>query len=176
MVNNIRNNTISEISAKNSLNTLNEIKNAEIIKCKKCTPGHKLLNLFNNLFNIILTDETLESESQENEYEDYENEYEDYENDDDETIDQNEIIKSLNDDLDEIIDKSKSFENQIESPKKLEDSKEYLPYNDYDDKELKFKVFKLKLADMSNEIDEKLFEQIFHHTFIKLADRLMNNC
>ena len=45
LVNNIRNNTISEIFAKNSLNTLNEIKNAGIIKYEKCTPGQKeLLN------------------------------------------------------------------------------------------------------------------------------------
>ena len=63
LVNNIRNNTISEISAKKGLNTLNEIKNAEIIKYKKRTPGHKeLLNLFNDLLDIILTDKTLESE------------------------------------------------------------------------------------------------------------------
>ena len=27
---------------------------------------------------------------------------------------------------------------------------------------------------MSNEIDEKLFEQIFDHTFKKLADKLIN--
>ena len=27
---------------------------------------------------------------------------------------------------------------------------------------------------MSNEIDEKLFEQIFGQTFIKLADKLIN--
>ena len=48
LVNNIRNNTISEISAKKSLNTLNEIKNAEIIKYKRRTPKQKkLLNLFN---------------------------------------------------------------------------------------------------------------------------------
>ena len=67
LVNNIRNNTISEIDAKKDLNTLNEIKNAEIIKYKKRTPGHKkLLNLFNDLSDIILTDKTLESESQEN--------------------------------------------------------------------------------------------------------------
>ena len=66
MVNNIRNNTISEISAKKGLNTLNEIKNAEIIKYKKRTPKHKeLLNLFNDLLDTILTDKTLESESQE---------------------------------------------------------------------------------------------------------------
>ena len=37
MVNNIRNNTVNEISAKKSLNTLKEIKNAEIIKYKKRT-------------------------------------------------------------------------------------------------------------------------------------------
>ena len=32
----------------------------------------------------------------------------------------------------------------------------------------------MQLADMSNEIDEKLFEQIFGHTLIKLADKLIN--
>ena len=85
-----------------------------------------------------------------------------------------EIIKNLNDNLDEIIDKSKSFEDQIESLKKLEDLKEYLPCKDYDDKELKFKYFKIQLADMSNEIDEKLFEQIFGHTLIKFVDNLIN--
>ena len=63
MVNNIKNNTISEIDAKKYLNKLNEIKNVEIIKYKKRTPGHKkLLNLFNKLLNIILTDKTLETQ------------------------------------------------------------------------------------------------------------------
>ena len=66
LINNIENNTISEIDAKNDLNTLNEIKNVETIKYKKCTPGHKeLLSLFNDLLDIILTDKALESESQE---------------------------------------------------------------------------------------------------------------
>ena len=70
MVNDIRNNTISEISAKKDLNTLNEIKNAEIIKYKKPTPKHKeLLNLFNDLLDTILADKTLESESQEDQNE-----------------------------------------------------------------------------------------------------------
>ena len=59
MVDNIRNNTISEIDAKKDLHALNEIKNVEIIKYKKHTPGHKkLLNLFNDLSDIILTDKT----------------------------------------------------------------------------------------------------------------------
>ena len=66
LVNNIRNNTISKINAKKNLNPLNEIKNVEIIKCKKRTPGHKkILNFFNDLLDIILTDKTLESKSQE---------------------------------------------------------------------------------------------------------------
>ena len=96
-----------------------------------------------------------------------------WDKDDDKTMSQNKI-KKLNDNLDEIIDKSKSFEEQIESLKKLEDLKGYWPYNDYDDKELKSKYFKIQLADMSNEIDKKLFEQIFGHTLIKLADKLIN--
>ena len=76
----------------------------------------------------------------------------------------NEIIKDLNDNLDEIIDKSKLFEEQIESLKKLEGLEGYWSYSDYDDKELKSKYFKIQLADLSNEIDKRLFEQIFGNT------------
>ena len=66
MANNIKNNTISEIFAKKGLNTLNEIKNAEIIKYKKRTLGQKeLLNLFNDLSDTILIDKKLKLESQE---------------------------------------------------------------------------------------------------------------
>ena len=111
LVDNIKNNTISEIDAKKLLNALNEIKKAEIIKYKKRTPGHKkLLNLFDDLSDIILTDKTLESQEkekvesrkEENKYKIEENEYQNenedeyYENeneDDDETVDQNKIIK-----------------------------------------------------------------------------------
>ena len=83
-------------------------------------------------------------------------------------------IKELNDHLDKRIDKSKSFEDQMKSIKKVENLKEYYFINNFDDKELKFKIFKLKLAHLSNEIDEDLFEQIFGHTLIKLADKLTN--
>ena len=58
------------MDAKKDLNVLNEIKNEETTKYKKRTPEHKkLLNLFNDLSDIILTDKTLQSESQENENE-----------------------------------------------------------------------------------------------------------
>ena len=70
-------------------------------------------------------------------------------------------IKYLNNNLDEIIDISKSFEEQIKLLKKREDLKGYCPYND-------------EMRDMSNEIDENLFEQIFGHTLVKFADKLIN--
>ena len=95
--------------------------------------------------------------------------YEDY--DDDEI---NNRIKKLNDHLDEIIDKSKSFEDQIKSIRKIKNLDDYYYVNDFGDKELKFKIFKLKLAHLSNEIDENLFEQIFDHKFETLANKLIN--
>ena len=55
MVNNIKNNTISNIDGKKNLKTSNKIKNAEIIKYKKNTPTQEeLLDLFNDLFKTIL--------------------------------------------------------------------------------------------------------------------------
>ena len=60
LVNNIRNNTISEIPAKKCLNVLNKIKSAEIIKKRRYTSRQKeLLNLCNDLLDTILTDKTL---------------------------------------------------------------------------------------------------------------------
>ena len=178
---------------------LKQTKNAEIIKYEKYTPGPKeLLNLFNDLLDTISANKTLKSESQEDKTlmsskdenekkKENENKNEntsmlskdenknDNENEDhDETICQNETIRDLNDILDEIIDKSKSFEEQIKSLKKLKGLKGYLHSNDFDDKELKFKYFNLKLADMPNEIDEKLFEQIIGHKFETLANKLIN--
>ena len=188
LVNNIRNNRISEISAKKGLNTLNEIKDAEIIKYKKRTPKHKeLLNLFNDLLDTILTDKTLKSKSQkdntlmssndekekEKEKETEKEKEKEKENENDNENDNN-IIKQLNDSLDEIIDKSKSFEDQIKSIRKVKNLNEYYDMHNYDNKELKLKIFKLQIAHLSNIINKKLFEQIFGHTLIKLANKLIN--
>ena len=41
MVNDVKNNTISDIDAKKDLNKLNEIKDVETMKYKKRAPGHK---------------------------------------------------------------------------------------------------------------------------------------
>ena len=66
------------------------------------------------------------------------------------------------------------MKSKKKSLKKLKGLKGYWPYNICGDKELKFKYFKIELADMSNDIDEKLFKQTFGHTLIKLADKLIN--
>ena len=84
------------------------------------------------------------------------------------------MIKKLNDYLDKIIDKSKSFEDQIKLLKKVENLSMYRVCKDYGDKELKFKIFKIKLAYLSNFIDEKLLEQIFGYTLVTLANKLIN--
>ena len=95
---------------------------------------------------------------------------------DDETMNQNNrnIIKQLNDSLDKIIDESKSFEDQIKSIRKVENLNEYQFTEDYGDKELKFKIFNLKLAHLSNIIDKEIFKQKFGHTFETLANKLIN--
>ena len=43
-----------------------------------------------------------------------------------------------------------------------------------DDKELNLKIFKLKFAHISKDIDENLFKEIFGHTSVTLADKLIN--
>ena len=98
------------------------------------------------------------------------------ENDKNETMNQNNknIIKEWNDNLDEIIGKSKSFEEKIKSIRKVENLNEYWFTDDYGDKELEFKIFKLKFAHLSNIIDKRLFKQIFGHTFKTLANKLIN--
>ena len=96
--------------------------------------------------------------------------YEGY--DDDDEI--NNRIKKLNDHLDKIIDKSKSYEDQIKWLKEVENLGGYYGVNDFDGKKLKFKIFKLKLAHLSNKIDKDLFKQIFDHKFETLANKLIN--
>ena len=129
-----------------------------------------MLNLFDYLLDAILTDKTLKSKSQKDKT------LMSLKDNDDETINQNNnnIIKQLNDCFDEINDKSKSFEDQIKSIRKVENLNEYYFINDYGDKELEFKIFKLKVVHLSNIIDKKIFKRIFGHTFETLANKLIN--
>ena len=74
LVNNIKDNTISEIDVKKRLNTLRIITNSEIEHRRQ----KELLNLFKYQLDIILSNKTLESQKSEN----YENKHEDYEYED----------------------------------------------------------------------------------------------
>ena len=84
--------------------------------------------------------------------------------DDDDNENENEndkgliVRKELNDCLDEIIDKSKSFEDQVKRMEIVENLNEFYFINGYGDRELEFKISKLKLAHLSNIIDKKLFK------------------
>ena len=57
----------------------------------------------------------------------------------------------------------------------MDDLSQYWNMNYCDDnKKLNFKIFKLKFAHISNDVDEQLFEKIFGHTYVALADKLLN--
>ena len=101
MINNIKNNTISEIDAKKDVKRLFKIKNAEIKKYKIRTSSQKdLLNLFHVLLKTILI----------NNDNDNDNDNDNNDNDNDNNDNNENIIKQLNDSLNEVIDESKSFE------------------------------------------------------------------
>ena len=84
-----------------------------------------------------------EDNENENQNEDNENENENEENEklrkeyENEKNEKKEIIKRLNDDLDEITDQSKSFQDQTKSIRKVKNLNEYYHMHNYDNKELK---------------------------------------
>ena len=126
-------------------------------------PSDQRINLKDAIDLILGFNEELNHES-ENENEDNENENENEDNEkekenenenDDETMSKNKKkeIKRLNDDFDKIIDKSKSFEDQIKSIRKVKNLNEYYDMHNYDTKELKLNIFKLQIAHLSNIIN-----------------------
>ena len=74
-----------------------------------------------------------------------------------------------------MIDDSKSFEDQTKLLKNPDYLSAYRNMNyDDDDNELNLKIFKIKFAYISNDIDENLFEEVFGHTSVTLANKLIN--
>ena len=43
-----------------------------------------------------------------------------------------------------------------------------------DNKEMNLRLFKLKFSKIFNDVDDDLFKEIFGHTSVKLADKLIN--
>ena len=96
----------------------------------------------------------------------------DYDNDDDD--DDNITVKEITNNFKKI-DETKSFEDQIDILKKIPWLNDYW-YMDYyeDNKETNLRLFKLKFAHIFNDVDDDLFKEIFGHTSVKLADKLIN--
>ena len=80
-------------------------------------------------------------------------------------------IKQLNNYF-KAIDKTKSFEEQIEILKAKDFLDEYWHEEYHDDKELNLKIFKAKAAYL--DTDEGFFKRIFGQTSAALADKLIN--
>ena len=136
LVNNIKNNTISVIDAKKELKTLIKIKNAELKKYRIRTSTQKeLLNLFNDFLDTILTDNVNVNENVNKNVNDNDNDNENVNDNDNENENDNDNCngngndydnddyidnykKNVNDWLDTIIDKTKSFEDEIKLLKK----------------------------------------------------------
>ena len=66
------------------------------------------------------------------------------------------------------------IEEQIKLLEKQEDLKGYWSYDGFGDRELKFKYFKIELAEMLKIIDKTLTDQIFGHILETLANKLIN--
>ena len=171
LINNIKNNTISETDAKQKLNELDEIKKVET-KNKRLISSQKiLLNLFVDLLKTIFNNNNNNECVNDNESA---NDNESVNGYDDDKEEEYYKIKQINNGF-KTIDKIKSFEVQIEILK----TKDFLDecwYDEYyhDNKKLNNKIFKVKVAHLLNDVDEKLFKKIFDHTFVKLADKLLN--
>ena len=139
--------------------------------------------MFDELIEAIFNNNKNENENNnvsvnENENDsDNDNDDNDDDGDDDDDDDHDEkcyIIKQLNNYF-KTIDETKSLKEQIEILKKRDFLDEYWHVGyDHDDKELNLRIFKAKATYILNDLDEQLFEKIFGHTFVALADKVIN--
>ena len=132
LVNNIKNNTISEADAKKKINELNEIKKVEI-KGKRLINGQKILiNLFDDLVKAIFNNNKIVKEDNNKIVKDDNNvndiDDDNYDNNDDDEI----TVKEINNNFKKI-DGTKSFEDQIDILKKIPWLNEYWDMCYYED-------------------------------------------
>ena len=192
---NIKNNAIREILAKKSLHALNEIKKTKIRNKRLISSQKKLINFFNEFFEAIYfvkkeknnnnnnrdnnsddNNNVSESESESKSLNDSESKCVDANHDNnnkDEDEDEDEI-KNINNHF-KTIDESAPLEEQINLLRIMDDISRYWHMSYYDDdKDLNLRIFNLKYLFLVNELDEKLFEKIFGHTFVTLANKVIN--
>ena len=169
MINNIKNNTISETDAKQKLNSLDEIRKKEAKNKRLISSQKTLLNLFDDLLKTIFNNNNNNNNNESVNDNERVN--------DNESINDNESVnesesenknKNVNDYENhkirqinccfKTIDKTKSFEEQIEILETVDFLDEYWDMNYCDDnKKLNFKIFKLKFSHIFNDVDDNLF-------------------
>ena len=183
MINNIKNNTISEADTKKKINELNEIKKVEIKGKKLIENQKKLLSLFDDLKTIFNENESVNENENGNENENEsvnENEIESVNENENENEHENKgddgqyYLEQINNNFKEI-NETKPFKDQINILKKIRDLGDYWDIKYYEEnKEINLRLFKLKLAHMPNDVDDNLFKEIFGFTSVELADKLIN--
>ena len=143
MINNIKNNTISETDAKEKLNALDVIRNIET-KSKRVISSQKvLLNLFDDLLKTIFDNN---NNNNNNNNDDNDNDIVNESENKNKNVNDYEShkIRQINKWF-KTIDKTKSFEELIEILKTIDFLHEYLHDYYHDDKELNNKIFKVNL-------------------------------
>ena len=202
MINNINNNASSEADAKQKLNTLNEIKKAEI-KGKCLIYGQNiLLKMLDELEAIcddnvsvnkddnksVNEDDNVSANKDDNDVSVNEDDNDVSVNKDDNENESESESESESENGDELyykikqlnnyfrrIDETKSFEEQIEILKKKRFFRWILAWGILSWQwRTNLKIFKAKAAYLLNDVDEYLFKEIFGHTFAALADKLIN--
>ena len=163
MVNNIKDNIISEAHAKQKLNALNEIKKSEIKGKRLISAQKEFLNLFDELLKAIFNNNNNNSNNCNSD---------NYKSESESGDEQYYKIKQLNNYF-KAIDDTKSFEEQIEILKKRDFLDEYWHDEYYhDNKELNLRIFKAKAAHL--DVNENLSKRIFGQTFAALPDKIIN--
>ena len=174
MINNIKNNTISEENAQKKINELDKIKKVEA-KDKRIINSQKTsLSLFNDLKAIFNNNNESNSKNvNENESEN-ENENKNENENESEKDEYYYERKELNNWF-KTIDQTKSLEEQIELLKeKREILSDYWYVKYYhESKELNYKIFKAKSACVLNNLNDNSFEKIFDCKFATLVDKLI---
>ena len=176
LINNIKNNAISEVFSKQKLDALNEVKKVET-KNKRLINGQKILLSFFDDFVEAIFNNNNRSENKNDNASVYDNDVNDDVNhdvNDDDNDNDYYIIKQLINYF-KTIEKTKSLKEQIETLKARDFPDEYWHFGyHHGNKELNFKIFKAKAAFILNDLDEQLFDKIFGHTFGALVDKLIN--
>ena len=175
MINNIKNNTISKANAKKEINELKEIKKVETKGKRLIKSQQNLLSLFDDLKAIFNNNNNSNNnESDSNNKNENENENVNENENENERDDGQYYLEQLNNNFKEI-DETKSFKDQIDILKKIPDLNDYWYIEYYEDnKDINLRSFKLKLANILNDVDDNLFTKIFGLTSVELVGKLKN--